>query len=497
MDFATAAEWLPDLFSWLCEKLSFDVRTIVSCGWRDEHHAEEEALRRELRGAAGPAAPMPVLAYLQGGSAPGGGRCDAQAHQLNRRYFLVARCIDDVHRALRPGHRLRNPGAGLRIIREHFLLTGHYHREAVNPVISRGPSIPEVFRPSDPSAPRSNPSGDRLDQLFDNLLWIGPSGHGAIEVVHARIPRRQDIPADLIVAAMRFAVVPWAEAADSLAFHGHVRAQSPWLVCDVPAEDEAALQARARLLVERLNADRVTVAMLPELVVSPSAVKAIAAALRAFRRDHEDASLHLLVAGSGSTRETHPDSGLPFNECVVLDGMGRELWRQRKMNHYAMATGRMRDYGLASCIVDPRDHKEDAHTGTVAHVRDGRLGRMLVLICEDLAQPSPGDSILDVYRPDWVFSPVLDGALHAGRWVHQRPWQNADRFGANGFVATSLVLPVRQHPHKKVVGVGLCVGQAKSRALKVLTVDRDDPGPLVVWTTWEPTTWTVSSIDVR
>ena len=33
-------------------------------------------------------------------------------------------------------------------------------------------------------------------------------------------------------------------------------------------------------------------------------------------------------------RQRHPESDLPYNECIVFGREGRELWRQRKLNHY-------------------------------------------------------------------------------------------------------------------------------------------------------------------
>ena len=167
--------------------------------------------------------------------------------------------------------------------------------------------------------------------------------------------------------------------------------------------------------------------------MSPAAIAALAGELKALRA-RKDSSLRMVVAGSCLSEERECHLGLAFNECVVLGALGQTLCRgQRKLNHYAMKAARMTDYGLHA--VDSRDHKEHTQSCRFVQIPDGRLGRMLVLICEDLAQARPGDRVLDAFQPDWVFTPVLDGEIRLDCWIDQRAWPKADRFGRNGLVA--------------------------------------------------------------
>ena len=72
MELAEAATWLPDLFAWLCDATEPHLQTVVSSAWAAKHYADEEAIRRALRSGKTESVDMEVLAYLQGGPAPGG-----------------------------------------------------------------------------------------------------------------------------------------------------------------------------------------------------------------------------------------------------------------------------------------------------------------------------------------------------------------------------------------------------------------------------------------
>lgn len=490
MDLGDAAAWLPDLFASLCDALEPDLQVIVSSAWLTNSYREEEAIRCALRRSKPAAVDAAVLFYLQGSPRLDDAPVDIPAKDVLQRRFLVARCIDDVLADIQPGYRLRTPSPLLKAVRDHFVKTGRYSRNAEGLVIPRGPLSAFAAASPDPDAPRPVQSGDRMDQLFRCLLRIPPAEqhNAAFEVVYDRLRPRDDFPFEFQPKELRFAVVPWAEGPDDLVFRSTVLHGEPRLHADVCEESTEKLQSRARALVRRLDEEQVAVALLPELVLSPAAIDALARELKALRAE-KDSPLRMVVAGSCLSEARHASSDLAFNECVVLGGLGQILWRQRKLNHYAMATARMKDYGLGAHVLDPADHKEHTQTCRIVQIRDGRLGRMLVLICEDLAQPRPGDRVLDAFRPDWVFTPVLDGELEVGRWIHQRAWPNAKRFNANGLIATSLVLPLRHAPTATTVGVGLCVSGDGSGRATVLHVDRSRPSPLIAWATWDPTAW--------
>jgi hypothetical protein len=57
------------------------------------------------------------------------------------------------------------------------------------------------------------------------------------------------------------------------------------------------------------------------------------------------------------------------------------------------------------------------------------LGRVVILICEDLEQQVPGDIVFKL-RPDLIVTPVLDIAQSPGRWTHRRAMEIARRTGA-------------------------------------------------------------------
>ena len=77
-----------------------------------------------------------------------------------------------------------------------------------------------------------------------------------------------------------------------------------------------------------------------------------------------------------------------------------------------------------------RGYRENAMPGRVLEIRelDG-VGRLIVLICEDLAAPLPGKEVQARLAPDWIFTPILDGPITASGWVCQQAFEAARTHG--------------------------------------------------------------------
>ena len=491
--FEQASTWLPDLFAWLYDQVTPATQTIISAGWDCEYFAEEDAIVATLEQSVDGAVPGAVLAYLHGNEPIGWGRCSVTSSDANLRRFLVARCIDDACAAVRPGHLVAAPPPYLVQIRIQYLATGSFCRAAPGWVLPKPPLSPLILRED---GPRASASGDTPRNLYCNLLRFRDDGLTPFLLDVRRVARRDDFDEGELGPDRRprVAVVPCAEEHGDIEFTSRLHG-SPRLDASVAQVAERRMIEQAGALITRLADASVALALLPELAVTGAVVSALSSALKSLRRANPDASLRWVIAGSGPSDEVDPQSGLRFNQCVVLGATGKAIWRQRKLNHYAMHPDAMKRYGLDDLVIDARDHVEDMHTCSRVCIRDSVLGRVVVLICEDLAQPRPGEIVMDGLRPDWVFTPVLDGELLVGRWGHQRAWQNAARFEANALIATSLVLPRRQDPAQMAFSVGLCVSADASRRVHQLNVDLEsDARPLLAWVEWNPDSWPEISI---
>lgn len=150
-----------------------------------------------------------------------------------------------------------------------------------------------------------------------------------------------------------------------------------------------------------------------------------------------DTAPNIFVAGSGNTVNQH--QGQSWNESRVVNSLGIELWRQRKLwpsgiSSLAATTYGMTDPGSAAV-------KEDNTSGSILVVVDlDGVGRCVVLICQDLQAMPMAEDIVTHYQPDWVFTPILDTGVSVGRWGHQRAFALSNRSQAKFAIVSSLSL---------------------------------------------------------
>ena len=125
----------------------------------------------------------------------------------------------------------------------------------------------------------------------------------------------------------------------------------------------------------------------------------------------------LIIAGSGVTRSRRED--VPWNETQVFNGLGTELWRQRKLWPAAIDANRARMLGIGTSRSGLL-YEDTAAGDEIVVVDIEGLGRCAVLICQDIQGRPLMEELLRVFQPDWVFSPILDPGIKMGKWAHQR-----------------------------------------------------------------------------
>ncbi|MBV7548303.1 hypothetical protein KW849_18635 [Pseudomonas sp. PDM26] len=155
-------------------------------------------------------------------------------------------------------------------------------------------------------------------------------------------------------------------------------------------------------------------------------------------RLHEvDAAPNVFVAGSGNT--VSQLEGQSWNESRVVNSLGIELWRQRKLWPSGISCVAATKYGMA----DPGSAtvKEDNKSGSTLFIVDlDGVGRCVVLICQDLQAMPMAEDVVVHYQPDWVFTPILDTGVSVGRWGHQRAFSLSNRSQAKFAIVSSLSL---------------------------------------------------------
>lgn len=224
------------------------------------------------------------------------------------------------------------------------------------------------------------------------------------------------------------AFIPIAEAADSLVTVP--RQQSGRHYVDFKLNEQADVPALLSNVLESIGFSDIVMA--PELVVSEVDAKEISRRLAV-----GPGRMRVFLAGSGNTVEKSYEK--PWNQATLMNGIGAPLIRQRKVWQAGLDKKRANKLGLE--CPEGGIVLEDNCAGNDINVLDvDGFGRCLILICQDFqAQPLTND-LIRLYQPDWVFVPILDTGVSAGRWVHQRAYELSASSPARYLVASSTAL---------------------------------------------------------
>ncbi|MFG0272415.1 hypothetical protein [Pseudomonas sp. zjy_14] len=160
----------------------------------------------------------------------------------------------------------------------------------------------------------------------------------------------------------------------------------------------------------------------------------------------------LLLAGSGNTHEKRDD--LPWNEARVFNGLGVELWRQRKVWQAGLDSARALDLGL---VPGPNGQvMELNHAGEEVVVADIEgLGRCVILICQDIKSSPLASELLKRYQPDWVFVPIMDWGTATKRWAHLEAYELSAKSQARFLIASSLSMVEILHKNEQPCGLAI------------------------------------------
>lgn len=355
--------------------------------------------------------------------------------------------------------------AWLRDLRDRRLAFGHYASNTELRLIARGPLL---RRDRDENASNAENFADRFtalsvvpDKLHHKLHTI-KTQHLVIGLDDAR-----GVAAGKNPGAETVVFIPVAEQAKDL----HITEREInsrkfadfWLHHDLDAAD---------ILFNVLNQiGAVDIAFAPEFVVTEKHADKFAQGLQ----HRVSAPPRITVAGSGQTTALSADKQA-WNESRILNGIGCELWRQRKIWPAGLIKSTAISYGLT----DPgsRMTMEDSAEGDTLVIADvDGFGRCVVLICQDIHLSAAVKELLDFFQPDWVFIPILDAGISAGRWVHQESFAVSGISNARFMIVSSLALAKLAYP-TETRACALAVGPKaatedgdKGRAFQAVSVE--------------------------
>ncbi|MGP4024296.1 hypothetical protein [Actinomadura sp. 3N407] len=212
--------------------------------------------------------------------------------------------------------------------------------------------------------------------------------------------------------------------------------------------DSSGIRSRIKAIVRRLDESGAQLAVMPEASLSDALLEHWKeVAFDTAGRDRDRRPLRFLLLGSGPLGGEDP----PPNRAVLLDRWtGQELLVQDKLSGFTLDSGQMRLWRLPDAP-PTGTAVEYARPGTRIGVLDSSLGRLAVLICEDLGRSIGWERELEACGVSHLLVPIFSKPILEHRWEDQ---------GAE----------------RQVVGLGSWVTVSNSLAVGAAIPDEDLPG---------------------
>jgi predicted amidohydrolase len=195
-----------------------------------------------------------------------------------------------------------------------------------------------------------------------------------------------------------------------------------------------SLRNRISRVIRKLDDSGAAIGIIPESTLTDDLLKYWKD--EAVRTATPDKPLRWLLVGTGPLGGNNP----PLNRAVLLDRWtGREILSQDKLTSFILTADQVRDWKLpGKPITEPA--AEDITRGSAVTVLETALGRLAVVICEDLNQSTEWDRELFECGFTHLFVPIFSKPIMHFRWEQQGVEHQITNSGAWLVVANSLVI---------------------------------------------------------
>ena len=345
--------------------------------------------------------------------------------------------------------------------------------------------------------------------LFHNLLLLPPTlpaecphgqeGGRPVSVTFHRIAEVADqCPSDPDWAPV-VAVVPLAQAEDDLAVRTFSQDGADWYAA-VPR----SLGDRAAAAIDALAAEGATVVVFPEVTADSATLDAIKAAVR---RQAVDGPIRYVLVGVRQEGGAEDDRAghKPRSMAVLLDRTGCEVFRQTKLHCWDLDDGQCRSYdvrGPDGRLLDGAKEFIEPGDG-ITIVELPNMGRLAVMICEDLGREQPAAWLCRAKLLDWIVTPVMDAGLTEERWQAHAGDESSRAGSCRVVVANSMsfshrfnrVRAAEGREDERITDCGVALffqpraDPAHVSRIRRLALPIDAPDPGYVAARWEPRRW--------
>ncbi|MDX6440061.1 MAG: hypothetical protein QOF45_2644 [Gaiellaceae bacterium] len=273
-----------------------------------------------------------------------------------------------------------------------------------------------------------------LNDIFLGVVWVPKQEWNRTE--HFRIPTRNDLTRRERETDLEVVCVP--AVSDAEEFDWSIHEHSGVRFYRIALRDEAITKEWISRILAELDVVGATIAVFPELVLSEALLKLWKEVLLECPPPGES-RLKWLLVGTGNT-EIGPR---PVNRCVLLDRVTCEIvLTQDKVFPFPLTADQLVEWKLQD-LLGTELADEDIESGKHVTVVESRLGRLVVLICEDLARIVDLAPRLRTHGISHVFSPIFSKETKPHHWEHVKAKEYATEMGAAVVVSNSLVIASR------------------------------------------------------
>ncbi|TDB75827.1 hypothetical protein E1264_39345 [Actinomadura sp. KC216] len=201
--------------------------------------------------------------------------------------------------------------------------------------------------------------------------------------------------------------------------------------------DSSGIRSRVKAIVRRLDESGAQLAVMPEASLSDSLLELWKeVAFDTAGRDRDRRPLRFLLLGSGPLGGEDP----PPNRAVLLDRWtGQELLVQDKLSGFTLTADQMRLWRLPDAPPSGTA-VEYARPGTRIGVLDSSLGRLAVLICEDLGRSIGWEREFEACGVSHLLVPIFSKPILEHRWEDQGAERQVAGLGTWVAVSNSLAV---------------------------------------------------------
>jgi predicted amidohydrolase len=256
-------------------------------------------------------------------------------------------------------------------------------------------------------------------------------------ILHGRIPSRND-PVFSGGQAISVGTAPMLEKYADLQFDFH---QDDGIGLYRIAPSTAALRDRIGNVIGNLGRSGAMIGVMPESTLSNELLDHWKQLLGQLP---EESGLQWLLVGTGPVGIEDVDSDAPPpNRAVLVDCLtGRKVLEQDKMAGFTMGQGQATRWRLPG---EPQDclAVEDITRGRDIRVMESALGRIAVLICEDLKQSVVWEAKFQAFGVSHVFAPLFASPISRkprDRWERVAAQRCVEEQGAWVVLSNSLAV---------------------------------------------------------